>query len=101
MISRYTRPTMGNLWSEQSQFQTWLKVEVLACEGWAKLGKIPPAAMNQIREKAGFDLAKVHDKEKETNHDLAAFVSVVQATIGEAGRYVHLGLTSSDIVDTA
>lgn len=101
MIARYSRPTMTNLWSEEAQFRTWLDIEVLACEGWAKLGKIPKEAMEQIRQKAGFDAAEIHAKEKETNHDLAAFVSVVQNRVGEAGRFIHLGLTSSDIVDTA
>lgn len=101
MIARYSRPKMALVWSEESQFRTWLDIEVLACEGWAKLGKIPKEALQQIQQKANFDVSKIHEIEKETKHDVAAFVSDVQNHIGEAGRYVHLGLTSSDVLDTA
>ncbi|NBX83945.1 adenylosuccinate lyase [bacterium] len=100
MIERYSRPEMNHLWSEETQYRTWLDIEVLACEGWAQLGKIPPADLKNIRERAGFDLARVKQTEKITKHDVAAFVSDMQTTIGESGRFVHLGLTSSDIVDT-
>lgn len=100
MIERYSRPEMTHLWSEETQYRTWLDIEVLACEGWAQLGKIPPADLKNIRERAGFDLARVKQTEKITKHDVAAFVSDMQNTIGESGRFVHLGLTSSDIVDT-
>lgn len=101
MIARYSRPKMALVWSEESQFRTWLDIEVLACEGWAKLGKIPKEALQQIQQKANFDVPKIHEIERETKHDVAAFVSDVQNHIGEAGRYVHLGLTSSDVLDTA
>ncbi len=101
MIPRYSRPKMASIWTEESQFRTWLDIEVLACEGWAKLGKIPEASMKVIREKADFDTARVLEIEKETKHDIAAFVSDVQSHVGEAGRFIHLGLTSSDVVDTA
>lgn len=101
MIARYSRPKMTALWSEEAQFRTWLDVEIVACEGWAKLGKIDKKSMAEIHEKAGFDLAAVKAREEVTKHDVAAFVSVVQERIGEAGRFVHLGLTSSDVVDTA
>ena len=101
MIERYSRPQMSAIWSLESQFRTWLDVEVLACEGWAKIGKIPEDAMQAIREKADFDLDKVLEKEKETKHDVAAFVSEVQRHVGDAGRFIHLGMTSSDVVDTA
>jgi len=100
VIERYSRPEMTHLWSEETQYRTWLDIEVLACEGWAQLGKIPPADLKNIRERAGFDLARVKQTEKITKHDVAAFVSDMQTTIGESGRFVHLGLTSSDIVDT-
>lgn len=100
MIERYSRPEMTHLWSEETQYRTWLDIEVLACEGWAQLGKIPPQDLKNIRERAGFDLARVKQTEKITKHDVAAFVSDMQTTIGESGRFVHLGLTSSDIVDT-
>ncbi len=101
MIARYSRPKMAWVWSEEAQFRTWLDIEVLACEGWAKLGKIPEPELKQIQEKANFNIARILEIEKETKHDVAAFVSDVQSHIGEAGRYVHLGLTSSDILDTA
>jgi len=101
VIERYSRPGMSALWSLQAQYRTWLDIEVLACEGWHRLGKIPKAAMEQIRDKAAFDLNEVLEIERETRHDVAAFVSNMQSKIGEAGRHVHLGLTSSDIVDTA
>ena len=101
MIHRYSRPEMANIWSEEAQFRTWLDVEVLACEGWAKLGKIPKEAMEEIRTKANFETQKVVELERETKHDVAAFVSEVQRHIGEAGRYLHMGMTSSDVLDTA
>ena len=92
---------MAAIWSEEAQFRTWLDIEILACEGWAKLGKIPSDALKEIQDKASFDIVKIQEIEKETKHDVAAFVSNVQSQIGQAGRYVHLGLTSSDILDTA
>ncbi len=92
---------MAALWSIEAQFRTWLDIEVLACEGWAKLGKIPADALKTIRSKADFDLQEVLRREQETKHDVAAFVSVVQEQVGDAGRYIHWGLTSSDVVDTA
>lgn len=101
MIERYSRPEMAHIWSEETQFRTWLDIEVLACEAWAKLGKIPASDLKNIREKAGFDIQAIRETEKRTKHDVAAFVSEVQKTVGDSGRFVHLGLTSSDIVDTA
>ncbi len=101
MIERYQRPAMAILWSVQTQFQTWLEIEILACEAWARLGKIPADALTAIKEKAAFDIEAVLKREAETKHDVAAFVSVVQEQVGEAGRFIHLGLTSSDVVDTA
>lgn len=101
MIERYRRPKMSHLWSQESQFRTWLDIEVLACEGWAKVGRLPAAALKEIHEKAHVDTEKVLALEKVTHHDVAAFVSEVQSYLGDAGRYVHMGLTSSDVVDTA
>lgn len=101
MIARYSRPKMAMVWSEETQFRTWLDIEVLACEGWSRVGKIPQNALKQIQEKAKFDISEIQKIEKETKHDVAAFVSNVQQHIGEAGRFVHLGLTSSDVLDTA
>ncbi len=101
MIARYQRPRMAAIWSLESQFRTWLDIEVLACEAWAKLGKIPAADLRTIQERAGFDIDAILEREEETKHDVAAFVSVVQERVGEAGRWIHLGMTSSDVVDTA
>jgi adenylosuccinate lyase len=92
---------MENLWSEEAKYRTWLDIEILACEGWAKLGKIAERDLAAIREKAAFTIAEILEAEKKTKHDVAAFVSVVQSHVGSSGRYIHLGLTSSDIVDTA
>ena len=101
MIERYSRPEMSLIWSEETQYRTWLDIEVLACEAWATLGKIPEPDMKNIRERAGFEVEKIRETEKKTKHDVAAFVSEVQRVIGASGRFVHMGLTSSDIVDTA
>lgn len=101
MIERYGRPEMVNLWSEEAQYRTWLDVEILACEAWGKLGKIPVEALKVIREKATFEIDKIREKEAVTKHDVAAFVSEVQSHLGDAGRYFHFGLTSSDVLDTA
>lgn len=101
MIARYSRPKMAMIWSEEAQYRTWLDIEVLACEGWATLGKIPAEALKEIQTKATFNIARIQEIEKETKHDIAAFVSNVQAHVGETGRFIHLGLTSSDVLDTA
>jgi len=101
VIPRYTREKMGALWSEEHKFQTWLKVEILACEAWAELGEIPREAVQHIKERAHIDTQRIEEIEHETKHDVAAFVGQLEETVGEAGRYIHFGLTSSDIVDTA
>jgi adenylosuccinate lyase len=101
VIERYSRPRMAAVWSIEAQFRTWLDIEILACEAWAKLGKIPAADLKAIQEKSDFKLEDILRREEETKHDVAAFVSVVQERVGESGRFIHLGLTSSDVVDTA
>ncbi len=101
MIERYSRPKMASIWSLEAQFRTWLDIEILVCEGWEKLGKITKDALKEIKEKAYFTTEEVLEEEKKTKHDVAAFVSVVQKHIGQAGRFLHMGLTSSDILDTA
>ena len=101
MIPRYTREKMGALWSEEYKYQTWLQVEILACEAWAELGEIPRDAARQIKEKARIDIKRIEEIERETKHDVAAFVNQLEETVGEAGKYIHFGLTSYDIVDTA
>lgn len=101
MIPRYSRPEMSALWSEQAKFQRWLDVEVAACEAWADLGRIPREAADAIRKNATFDLAKVDEYLAVTHHDVTAFLHSVTDSLGEEGRYVHFGLTSSDVWDTA
>jgi adenylosuccinate lyase len=102
MIPRYSRPEMAALFSDDAKFGAWLEVEILACEGWAALGVIPAADAAAIRDRAGFDVEAVLEREKVTDHDVAAFVDVVQDSVGQpAGAWVHYGLTSTDVVDTA
>jgi adenylosuccinate lyase len=100
MIPRYTRPEMAKIWSEENKFQKMLEVEILASEALAKLGEIPQSAAANIRKKAKFSLNRIEKIEAVTRHDVAAFVQVVSESIGKDGRFVHLGLTSSDILDT-
>ena len=92
---------MGTLWSEGHKYETWLQVEILACEAWAELGGIPRAAAQLIKKKARIDSKRIDEIERRTKHDVAAFVSQLEETVGEAGKYIHFGLTSYDIVDTA
>jgi len=92
---------MGALWSEQAKFESWLKVETAACEAWAKLGRIPAKDLAIIRKKARFSLKRIETIERKTNHDLIAFLTSVAENVGPASRFIHLGLTSTDVVDTA
>ncbi len=101
MIERYTNPEMGAVWAEDNKYRTWLDVEVAVCEAWFRLGKIPAPALETIKAKAGFDVRKIEDTEKVVKHDIIAFLSSVADKVGEASRFIHLGLTSYDIVDTA
>jgi adenylosuccinate lyase len=101
MIERYTLPEMGALWSEQNKFQKWLDVEVAVCEVHAELGTIPREAVEEIRERAQFTVERINEIEKTTDHDLIAFTTNLAESIGPAARFVHYGLTSSDVVDTA
>lgn len=101
MIDRYTRPEMGNIWTEQNRFQAWLEVEILACEAWVKLGEIPEEDVKKIRENASFDINRIQEIELETRHDVVAFTRAVSETLGEERKWVHYGLTSTDVVDTA
>jgi adenylosuccinate lyase len=101
VIDRYTRPAMGQLWSEQSKFQTFLDVEIAVCEVQAELGKIPLDALAEIKEKAKFDIPRMHEIEAEVKHDVIAFLTNVAEYVGGNSRFIHLGLTSSDVIDTA
>ena len=101
MIERYTRKEMGELWSLQNEFQVMLDVEIAACEAMAEIGEIPQEAVKNIKEKATFTVERIAEIEKETNHDIISFVTAVQENVGEGGQYIHKGLTSSDVKDTA
>ncbi len=101
MIDRYTRPAMGAVWSEQSKLDTWLEVELAVVDALAEAGAIPAADAAVVRERAAFTVEAVKEREQVTDHDVAAFVDVVAASVGEEGRWVHHGLTSSDVLDTA
>ena len=101
MIDRYTLPEMGALWSEQNKFQKWLDVEIAVCEVHAEMGTIPRDALEQIKAHARFSVERINEIEKTTNHDVIAFTTNLAESIGEASRFVHYGLTSSDVVDTA
>src|SRR5881392_4064928 len=101
MIDRYTLPEMGALWSEETKFQKWLDVEIAVCEVHAEMGTIPRQALQQIKTRAKFSVARINEIEKTTDHDVIAFTTNLAESIGEAARFVHYGLTSSDVVDTA
>ena len=102
MIDRYTRPEMGALWTEEAQYQAWLDVELAACWAWAEAtGQIPHEDVETLYENAGFDVDRIHAIEAETRHDVVAFTRAVSETLGEERKWVHYGLTSSDVVDTA
>ena len=101
MIPRYSRPEMARIWSDQNRFATWLKVEIAATEALSEAGVVPPEALAAIKSKARFDVARIDAIEKEVQHDVIAFVSDVAESVGPEGRWLHYGLTSSDVVDTA
>ncbi len=101
MIDRYTRPEMGAIWTEENRFKAWLEVEILACEAWSELGDIPKEDVQKIRENASFDVNRIKEIEEETRHDVVAFTRAVSETLGDERKWVHYGLTSTDVVDTA
>jgi len=101
MIERYTRPEMGKIWSEQNKYSIWLEIEILACEAQSKLGIIPHEAVTEIREKAQFDVQKILEIEETVKHDVIAFLTNVAEYVGPNSRFIHLGMTSSDVLDTA
>lgn len=101
MIERYTRPQMGAIWELENKFQLWLEIEILACEAWAKLGRIPAAAVDKIRANARFSVQRILQLEESTRHDVIAFTRCVAESLGPESRFIHYGLTSYDVVDTA
>jgi len=100
MIARYTRPAMGTIWADQNKFAIWLEIELLACEAQAQLGVIPPTAVEAIRSKASFTIERIDEIEREVKHDVIAFLTSVAEHVGPESRYIHLGMTSSDVLDT-
>jgi adenylosuccinate lyase len=101
MIARYTRPEMGRLWDVEMKYRKWLEVEIAACEAWAEIGEIPRDALKLIKEKARFDIRRIDEIEKVVKHDVIAFLTSVAQSLGPESRFIHKGLTSSDILDTA
>jgi adenylosuccinate lyase len=100
MIEKYTRPAMGAIWSEERKIALWLKVEIAVCEAWAEEGVVPAEALPAIRA-ATVDLDRMREIERETEHDVIAFLRAAGETVGPDARWIHLGLTSSDVIDTA
>lgn len=101
MIERYSRPEMRAIWTEDNKFRAWLEVELCACEAWAELGVIPKEDVEMLRKNASFDIERIYEIEQETRHDVIAFTRAVSETLGEERKWVHYGLTSTDVVDTA
>ena len=100
MIPRYSRPEMTSIWSEQSKFQIWFEIEAHACDAMAELGMIPKDAARAVWERGGFDIDRINEIERETKHDMIAFLTSLAEHVGEEARFVHQGMTSSDILDT-
>lgn len=101
MIERYSRPEMAAIWTEENKFRAWLEVEIRACEAWSELGIIPKEEAALLREKADFNIDRIYEIEQETRHDVIAFTRAVSETLGPERKWVHYGLTSTDVVDTA
>lgn len=101
MIERYTLPEMGKIWEDKFKFDTWLKIEILACEARAEMGEIPKADLDVIKQKADFNLKRVLEIEETTKHDVIAFLTNVAEHVGTSSRHIHYGMTSSDVLDTA
>ncbi|MDR1732132.1 MAG: adenylosuccinate lyase [Synergistaceae bacterium] len=101
MIDRYMTGEMSAIWSEENRFEVMLQVELAACRAWSEKGRIPPEALEEILNRAAFDLNRIREIESSVHHDVIAFVSSVAEKVGESGRYIHIGLTSSDVLDTA
>ena len=101
MIRRYTNPEMGAIWSDQRRYETWLDVELAAADAMAEAGIVPADAARDLRSKASFDIDRIEEIEQTTQHDVIAFTTAVAERVGPAARWLHFGLTSSDVVDTA
>ncbi len=100
MIERYTLPEIGSIWEDENRFRIWLRIELLACEAQAEMGRIPAQALEEIRQKARFEVKRIREIEAETHHETIAFLTNVAEHVGPAARYIHYGMTSSDVIDT-
>ena len=100
MIPRYSLPDMAQIWSDQTRMDNWLEIELLAVDAWADLGRVPPEDARAVRERASFTVQRVQELERITHHDVAAFVQAVGESVGPQGRWIHFGMTSSDVLDT-
>ena len=101
MIPRYTRPEMGHIWTDENRYAIWLRIEILACEAMNRLGEVPEADLARIVRRAGFTVARINEIEAEVDHDVIAFLTAVAEQVGPSARFIHKGLTSSDVLDTA
>ncbi|HEX7523354.1 MAG TPA: lyase family protein, partial [Candidatus Deferrimicrobium sp.] len=101
MIERYTRPEMAAIWQDENRFRIWLDIEILAMEAMVRQGWIPADALARVRKKASFDVARINEIEKKVKHDVIAFLTSVAEHIGDDSRFLHVGMTSSDVLDTA
>src|SRR5437660_1555924 len=101
MIARYTHPEMGRIWSDQRRYETWLRVEIAAAEAMAAAGIVPEDAARDIRERGRFDITRIDEIEQTTQHDVIAFTTAVAEHVGPSARWLHFGMTSSDVIDTA
>src|SRR5471030_1933506 len=101
MIPRYTHPDMGRIWSDQRRYETWLLVEIASADAMAAAGIVPPEAARDIRERGAFDIARIEEIEQITQHDVIAFTTAVAERVGPSARWLHFGMTSSDVIDTA
>ncbi|MGO1822225.1 MAG: lyase family protein, partial [Ruoffia tabacinasalis] len=100
-IERYTRPEMKNIWSLEKKYETWLEVEIEACQAWANLDEIPQEDVDKIKQNASFTVERILEIEEETRHDVVAFTRCVSESLGDESKWIHYGLTSTDVVDTA
>ena len=101
MIERYSRKVMRDVWTEENKFNAYLEVEILSCEAWRELGVIPAEDVEKIRANAKFEVKRIQEIEEQTRHDVVAFTRAVSESLGEERKWVHYGLTSTDVVDTA
>jgi len=101
MIPRYTREEMGKIWEPENRFGKWLDIEILVCEALNKLGEIPNSSLKNIKRNASFDIGRIDEIEREVKHDVIAFLTSVSEHVGDDARYIHMGITSSDILDTS